>query len=129
MISAEQIFLAEKWELAFADAIKLLAREEKDLAEYMQKPDANQKAIAIRQQRNDIIKSFCELTKTLITLQGEMLKDSYSTHGALRNVREDLLKYKQYCYRLARDSGRTPHDVDDVIRTHSLKEFGIRNNI
>lgn len=86
--TAEQIMLAEQWFAQYENYLRMLARDEAELQEYQQRPDANMKAVEVRKEKIQRGKNFAETTRTLIELQAELLKENNNAYKALVALRD-----------------------------------------
>lgn len=73
-MTAKDYLLASHWQNSLQKLLQFISRQQKDLAEYEQKPEANKKAVAIRHQGIDIMEDFIDDTENLIKLQRDMLE-------------------------------------------------------
>jgi hypothetical protein len=108
-MDARAILIAENWNDSWQDIHYLIARMEKDLAEYKAKPDVNQKAVEIRAETIRRIKRFIDLTGDLVTEQAEMLKKERGLGYKHKKLLEDYAILKAYAQSKGLDTSLLPY--------------------
>lgn len=96
----DKILLAEQWQDIYITINKMVARDQIEVNEYEKKENHSTKAVAIRREKNEIIKNFIELTKQVIEAQSEELQTLNSRAGLAKYFEEKykkLEKYATYC--------------------------------
>lgn len=103
------ILLAESWNESWQDIHYLVARMEKDLAEYKAKPDANQKAVEIRAETIRRINRFIDLTGDLVSEQAEMIKKERGLGYKHKRLLEEHAILKAYAQSKGVDISLLPY--------------------
>lgn len=96
----DKILLAEQWQDIYITINKMVARDQIEVNEYEKKENHSTKAVAIRREKNEIIKNFIELTKAIIEAQSDELQTLNKKAKLTKYFEEKykkLEKYATYC--------------------------------
>jgi hypothetical protein len=69
-------YIMAEWQHSFKNIVAMLVRDQQELEQYKTKPDANLKAVAIREQKNQELNMFVQQTKAVIEAQAAACREA-----------------------------------------------------
>ena len=90
------LHISSRWQDATEKAVQLITRQQTDLIEYAKKPDANQKAVAIKKQSIEIVIELLNATDALVDTQAELLAAANNLQNKHNQLLKDFEALKEY---------------------------------